>query len=216
METEQKASVIPQHVRTQGPSTPRLPLLPPSTLSPEQMDLYENILNVVISRFHGFHTQRDDGALIGPFNAMLHFPMFGAPAWAFNRARIEHSELPKRVHQLVILVTGARLGARYELYAHEILAEAACLSPVKIPTIVAGERPADLSREEPVAYDLAAALNGGAPLSGGIFKAARELFGERGLAEIVFLVGCFCMVSVLLNTYDLTVPVISSESGLPG
>jgi 4-carboxymuconolactone decarboxylase len=68
------------------------------------------------------------------------------------------------------------------------------------------ERLVERSREESDAYDLAAALNGGTPLSGRIFRAARELFGERGLAEIVFLAGCSCMVSVLLNAYDVTVP----------
>jgi 4-carboxymuconolactone decarboxylase len=30
--------------------------------------------------------------------------------------------------------------------------------------------------------------------------------GTGALAEIVFLVGCFCMVSVVLNAYDVTVP----------
>jgi 4-carboxymuconolactone decarboxylase len=41
--------------------------------------------------------------------------MFGAAAWAFNKALIGNSELPKPVHQLVILVTGAGFGARYEI-----------------------------------------------------------------------------------------------------
>jgi 4-carboxymuconolactone decarboxylase len=205
MATEQKF-VVHHGFQTQGPLTSRLPLLPPPDLSDDQKELYDDILKAIRPRFHGFATQRDDGALIGPFNAMLHFPMFGAPAWAFNKALIENSELPKAVHQLVILVTGARFGARYEIHAHEIMAEAAGLSAAKIATIVAGERPADLSREEAAAYDLAAALNRGAHLPGGIFRAGRELFGERGLAEIVFLVGCFCMISVVLNAYDVTVP----------
>lgn len=92
----------------------------------------EDILNVVVPRFHGFVYQRDDGALIGPFNAMLHFSMFGAWAWAFKALR-EHSELPKPVVQLVILVTGARFGARYEIYAHEIMAEDAGLCAPRSP-----------------------------------------------------------------------------------
>ena len=184
----------------------RLPLLPPLRLNAEQKELYENILNVVIPRFHGFSTQREDGALIGPFNAMLHFPMFGSPAWAFNRALIEHSELPKPVHQLVILVTGARFGARYEIHAHEIMAQQAGLPTAKIATIVAGERPVDLTREEAVAYDLAAALNRGAALADKLYEAGRDVFGDRGVAEIVFLVSCFCMVSIVLNAYDVWEP----------
>jgi 4-carboxymuconolactone decarboxylase len=44
---------------------------------------------------------------------------------------------------------------------------------------------------EAVAYGLAAALNRGMTLPEGIFKVGLSVFGERGLAEIVFLVGCF-------------------------
>jgi alkylhydroperoxidase family enzyme len=132
--------------------------------------------------------------------------MFGAPAWAFNQAMIENSELPRPLHQLVILVTATKFGARYQIFAHEIVAEASGLSPYKIATIVAGERPTDLTFEEGVAFDLAKALNRGGSLSETMFELGRDTFGERGLAEIVFLVGCFCMVSVVLNAYDVAVP----------
>ncbi len=39
------------------------------------------------------------------------------------------------------------------------LAESAGVPRAKVATIVAGERPTDLTREEAVAYDVAAALN---------------------------------------------------------
>jgi 4-carboxymuconolactone decarboxylase len=38
------------------------------------------------------------------------------------------------------------------------------------------------------------------------YQAALSAFGERGLAEIVFLVGCFCMVAAILNAFDASVP----------
>jgi hypothetical protein len=53
------------------------------------------------------------------------------------------------------------------------------------------ERPADLSRDEYVAYGMAAALNRGAPLPETTYQAALTAFGQQGLAEIVSLVGCF-------------------------
>ncbi len=54
---------------------PRLPLLPPSTLYREQKELYDSIMDVVKESFGSFIVTREDGALIGPFNAMLHFPV---------------------------------------------------------------------------------------------------------------------------------------------
>jgi alkylhydroperoxidase family enzyme len=184
----------------------RLPLLPPATLSADQKDLYDDMLAVIEANFGELVARRQDGALIGPFNGWLHFPQFGRPAWAFNKALWEHNVLPAAIHQIVILVTAAKFGARYEISGHEYFARRAGLAEDKIATIVAGQRPSDLTRDEGVAYDMAAALNRGAPLPESTYRAALTAFGEVGLAEIVFLVGCFSMVAVVLNAFDVPVP----------
>jgi 4-carboxymuconolactone decarboxylase len=184
----------------------RLPLLPPASLSAEQRDLYDDMLEVIDKNFGELIARREDGALIGPFNGWLHFPQFGKPAWAFNKAMWEHSVLPAAIHQIVILVTAAKFGARYEIYGHEYFARRAGLAEDKIATIAAGERPAHLTHDEGVAHDMAAALNRGATLPASIYQAVLTTFGEEGLAEIVFLVGCFSMVGVTLNAFDASVP----------
>jgi len=46
-------------------------------LSSEQKELYDYIMGVVKKIFGSFITAREDGALIGPFKAMLHVPAFG-------------------------------------------------------------------------------------------------------------------------------------------
>ena len=184
----------------------RLPLLPPANLSPEQKDLYDDMVAVVEQNFGELVARRNDGALIGPFNAWLHFPQFGKPAWAFNRSLWEHSVLPAAIHQLVILVTAAKFGARYEIYGHEYFARRAGLAENKIATIVAGERPGDLTHDEGVAYDMAAALNRGGPLPATTYQAVLNTFGQQALAEMVFLVGCFSMVGITLNAFDASVP----------
>jgi len=184
----------------------RLPLLPPATLSAEQKTLYDDMVAVIETNFGELVARRTDGALIGPFNGWLHFPQFGRPAWAFNKALWEHSLLDAAIHQLVILVTAVKFGARYEIYGHEYFARRAGLAEDKIATIAAGQRPSDLTREEGIAYDMAAALNRGASLPESTYRAALATFGEQGLAEIVFLVGCFSMVAVTLNAFDASVP----------
>ena len=59
---------------------------------------------------------------------------------------------------MAILVTGTTFHSAYELYAHVIAAERRGLSDDKLATIVAGQRPGDLTREETIAYDVASAL----------------------------------------------------------
>ncbi|MFZ3268178.1 MAG: SDR family oxidoreductase [Mycobacterium sp.] len=184
----------------------RLPYLPPAGLSAEQKSLYDDMAAVIETNFGELVARGSDGALIGPFNGWLHFPQFGKPAWDFNKSLWEHSVLPAAIHQLVILVTAAKLGARYEIYGHEYFARRAGLAERKIATIAAGERPSTLTRDEGVAYDMAAALNRGGPLPESTYRTALETFGEHGLAEIVFLVGCFSMVGVTLNAFDASVP----------
>lgn len=66
--------------------------------------------------------------------------------------------LPRPVREVTILVTAARFCSAYEVYAHVIVAEQRGLSDEKLATIVAGQRPEYLSREEAIAHDVAAAL----------------------------------------------------------
>jgi 4-carboxymuconolactone decarboxylase len=180
----------------------RLRPLPPASLSSEQHHLYEDIAAVVDSSFGELVARDRDGALIGPFNGWLHFPQFGSPAWSLNKSLWVHRVLPDSLHQLVILVTAAKFGARYEIYGHEYFGLRAGLVADKVATIVAGERPADLTDGERVAYDMAAALNRGGVLPETTYRAAVDRFGEQGAAEVVFLVGCFSMVAVTLNAFD--------------
>jgi hypothetical protein len=171
----------------------RIPLLDPTKLSPEQRALYDDMRQGIETNFKGFTAIDDNGALIGPWNPWLSFPKFGGPTW----------ELVKAV---AILVAGAKFHAAYEIYAHVLVAELRGLPDDKIATIVAGQRPANLSREEVVAYDLAAALVGGGVLPALTYQQAVAEFGQDGAAELINLVGLYCMVSVTLNGFDVPVP----------
>ncbi len=184
----------------------RLKLLPPDTLSAEQRPLFDEMVAGIERNLHGFVTKRDDGALAGPFNAMLHFPQFGASTWNVFTSLAKHSTLPKAAHEVAILVTGAQFKSRYEIYAHERVAAQAGLSSEKIATIVAGERPSDLTKEEASAYDVAAVLSRGSQLPETTYQAAVSAFGLDGMAELAYLIGCYCLVSVLLNAFDVSVP----------
>ena len=183
----------------------RLAPLPPETLSAKQRAFYDDMRAVIAKHFKGFVSQRVDGALVGPFNPMLHFPQYGQAAWDYTKA-LTHSTLPKPAHEVAILVVGARFRSRYEIYAHEHVAANSGLAGSKIATIVAGERPADLTAEEGIAYDVASVLSGGGQLPEASYRAAVGAFGEEGMAELAYLVGGYCLVSVILNAYDVAIP----------
>ena len=154
-----------------------------------------------------FTTSRDDGALIGPFNNLLRFPVLGKAAWQLFLAINSHRKLPSFAHEIAILVTGAHFGSMYELYSHESVAAATkALSPAKIATIAAGQRPCGLSDEEAIAYDTVAVLNHGSQVPKSTYDRAVKAFGEDGVAELVYLVGCYSTICLLLNAFDVSLP----------
>jgi alkylhydroperoxidase family enzyme len=158
------------------------------------------------ANFKGVKTVDESGAVIGPFNPWLQYPRFGKPIWDLTQAIASNPTLPRPIREVAILVVGARFRAAYEIYAHVALGEKVGLPDDKIATIVAGQRPSDLTREETIAYDVAAALVGSGGLPELNFRQAREAFGPHGAAELIYLVGFYCLVSVTLNGFDVPVP----------
>ena len=157
----------------------RLAPIPPDQLSEAQRGLDASLRAGIKAHLHGFASERRDGALIGPFVPMLHHPQFGQKLWGFLAALMENSTLPKPAHEVVILAVGARFRSRYELYAHEHVAARAGLSAAKIATVVAGERPADLSEQEGIAYDVASSLGRGGPCPRRHTKRPSRFSGRR-------------------------------------
>jgi 4-carboxymuconolactone decarboxylase len=184
----------------------RLPLIAPADLTDAQRPLYEDMHAGIEKGFRGFITERQDGALMGPWNPWLHEPEIGRAVWDLTKALSARSTLPDPCRQIAILVTGAHFRAGYEIYAHVAVAQKDGLSDSTIATIVAGQRPADLPADQAIAYDTAAALVGGGVLPALNYRIAADMFGAHGVAELIYLVGLYCMVSVTLNGFDVPVP----------
>jgi alkylhydroperoxidase family enzyme len=184
----------------------RLPLIAPADLSAEQKPLYDDMVRGITNNFNVFKAVREDGALMGPWNPWLHEPGIGKAIWDLTLAMTAGASLPDTIRQIVILVVGARFDAAYEIYAHIAVAEHEGMSPERLATLVADLRPADLSREEGVAFDLAYALVRGGTLPEPIYRLAREVFGQHGLSEMIYLVGLYSLVSTTLNGFNVPVP----------
>src|SRR5471030_2564647 len=101
----------------------RLPLIPPENLTVEQRPLYEAMRKGIASNFNAFKAERDDGALMGPWNPWLHEPAIGKAIWDLTLAMTASASLPDNARQIAILVVGARFDAAYEIYAHFAIAK---------------------------------------------------------------------------------------------
>ena len=55
----------------------RLPLIAPTDLTPEQKFLYDDMRKGIANNVNAFKVEREDGALVGPWNRWLHEPAIG-------------------------------------------------------------------------------------------------------------------------------------------
>lgn len=184
----------------------RIHPIPPEQLSPEVRSVHDEIAGLVGRSQRQVTMLNEQGALTGPFPAMLHYPQFGIPALSFLRTLDTHATLDKRVREVAILTTGAAFGARFELYAHAVMAEAFGLPADTIAAIAAGGHPDGLNEQESIAHHIAFALAAGRIVPASTYNRAVTLLGQDAVAELFFLVAGYCLIAVILNGFDIPAP----------
>lgn len=184
----------------------RIKPLSPDTLSTELRFVHDEIANLVGHSQSQVNMMDANGGLLGPFAPMLHFPQFGIPALSFLRTLDMNATLAKDVREVAILTVGGAYGAKFELYAHEIMAATFGLSPSTIATLAAGGRPNELNEQQAIAHDIARALVTGRIVPDSTYKQAVIMLGKEGAGELIFLIGGYCLIALVLNGFDMPAP----------
>ena len=184
----------------------RIQPLSPETLNTELRFVHDEIANLVGHSQSQVNMMDANGALLGPFAPMLQFPQFGIPALSFLRTLDTKATLPKNVREVAILTVGGAYAARFELYAHEIMAAAFGLSSSIIATLAAGGRPYGLNDQEAIAHDVAYALVSSRIVPDSTYQQAVNLFGSEGAGELIFLISGYCLIAMVLNGFDVPAP----------
>ncbi|QIP13856.1 carboxymuconolactone decarboxylase family protein [Spirosoma aureum] len=184
----------------------RLQPLPPDILSPELRYVHDEIANLIGNSQSQVTMLDAQGALLGPFPPMLHYPQFGVPALSFIRTLDQHATLDKTLREVAILTVGSVFGARFILYAHEIMAEAFGLSANIVASLAAGVCSTGLNEQETIAYIVSRSLVSGHIVSESTYKQAVHLLGQDGVAELFFLVGSYSLIAMVLNGFDMPAP----------
>lgn len=182
---------------------PRLTPVRPEAMTDEQRTLYEAILGGK----RGPGMRGEDGALIGPFNAMLLNPHVGDRVQRLGEALRFDISLPRNVIEVATLVVGSHWRAQFEWWAHERLAKQAGVSENVIAAIKRGERPDFSNDAEAKAHDVASELYRTQRLTDATYTNAVQCFGEAGVLELIALVGYYSLISLLLNGFDVPLPV---------
>jgi 4-carboxymuconolactone decarboxylase len=146
------------------------------------------------------------GEVRGPFNALLRSPELALRLQGVGESVRFHTSLSPALNELAILVTARHWTAQFEWYAHRELALGAGLDPAIPDSIAVGARPPALDRDQAAVYDFASELLRTGGVSDAAFAAADEALTERGVVDLVGVVGYYTLVSLVLNVDRYPLP----------
>jgi 4-carboxymuconolactone decarboxylase len=142
----------------------------------------------------------------GPFNVLLRSPEMGDLAQQFGAATRFNSSLPRKLNEMAIIITARYWTSQFEWQAHHRAALQAGLSPAIADAIAQGKRPAGMQKDEEAVYNFCTELLNTKQVSDRTFSAAKESVGERGVVDMIGVMGWYNMVSMLLNTDRYPLP----------
>jgi len=166
------------------------------SLTPEQSALVEAIKSSPRGRFSNE----------GPFAVYLHAPALGQVAQQLAAYMRYHTSVPPRLSEFAILVTAQHWQAQYEWVAHAPIAEKQGVKPATIRDLKAGRRPRTAPPDEMAIYVFIKELYAKRRVSDAAFKRVRKLLGDTATVELVGILGCYAMVSMILNVFRMPVP----------
>lgn len=151
----------------------------------------------------------------GPFIPLLRSPELMARLQKVGEYLRFGSVLSRRVNELTTLVVARAWTQQFEWATHVPLALAAGTSAEAIAALREGRRPPSMSPDEALAYDLTTELQANRGVSDATYRACLEAFGERGVVELVALVGYFTAIDMVLNVAHTPAEPESGVEPLP-
>src|SRR5262245_1736250 len=138
-------------------------------------------------------------AVSGPFAVMLRSPEVMLRAKAMGDYLRFRNVLPKRVSEMVILITAREWTQQYEWSYHYGFALEAGLAKPIIEAIAEGRRPDAMAEDEAAAYDFSIELHRTKRVSDKTYARAVQLFGERGVIDLTGVSGYYSLLAMMMN-----------------
>jgi 4-carboxymuconolactone decarboxylase len=142
----------------------------------------------------------------GAFNIYLRSPETAELSRPFSDYLRFKAPQPRKFKEIAIMLTSRYWGGQYVWYAHRQQALDTGLSPAFIAAMAAGERPTDMSADEATVYDFCTQLLMTPQVSDRNFKAMASLVGDRGIVELVSLMGQYTGLTMLFVVDRYPVP----------
>jgi 4-carboxymuconolactone decarboxylase len=115
-------------------------------------------------------------------------------------------KLPANVRELASLAVSVEMDASFEMRAHARAAAAAGVDAAVIETVNESGPLEGLSEDERLAVDCARQLMRDHQLAHEDFGALRARYGDRGVMELIGVIGYYAMIAILHNALEVQAP----------
>ena len=190
--TGARATALPKDVYPE--SLNRLPLVKREELDERGQKLFDSYTG---------SNSRSLAGLQGPGGLRLHSPKLAEVNEPLNTYLRFNTEIPRRLSELAILVTAREFDSQFEWTAHEPAAqkeglEAQIINAVKNRRDIKG-----LPEKEAVIISIGRELFGKRTLSSPTFARGLNLFGKKGMVDLITLMTNYASTSFFLRAFDM-------------
>jgi 4-carboxymuconolactone decarboxylase len=134
----------------------------------------------------------------GPFNAYARSPGLGLRLLEISDYVRFNSSLPPRLSEFAIMIGARHWSVPYEWRAHYPLAIKGGLDRQILVDLGAGKRPQNMKEDETALYDFVTEMYRDKNISDATFKAMLAAFGERGVMDLIGIIGYYDIASMAL------------------
>ena len=140
----------------------------------------------------------------GPFNAYARSPGLGLLLLQVSDYVRYNSSLPPRLSEFAIMIAARQWSQPYEWRAHYALAIKGGLDRQILVDLGAGRRPQGMKEDETALYDFCTEMYRDKNVNDATFKAALAKFGERGIMDLIGIIGYYDIASMALIVQKTT------------
>jgi len=119
------------------------------------------------------------------------------------------------VSEFATLIVSRLWTQQFEWFVHVPLAREAGTAQQTIDDLREGRRPATMNEDERVSYDFTSELVANHGVSDATYAEAVARFGERGVIDLIGIVGYFAMISMVLNVARTPPTFVAGVEALP-
>ena len=142
----------------------------------------------------------------GPFGVYMHAPQYGELTQRLGAFVRYSTSIEPRLSEFAILCVGRIWRAQYEWHAHAPIAEAAGVKPETIRDVKARRAPRKAAKDERAIWDFVQELHKRRRVGERNYKRVHAFLGDKGMVELIGIVGYYTAVSMILNVFNVPLP----------